>query len=742
MKKYFLYIAAVLLAFTAAAKPVPVTTAQRVAEGLLQKTVVLAEEATFTECYLFRGADGDGFALIAADDCVRPVLGYSLSDTFPLEEMPAHIAAWIDGYQADIAALRQAGVQGGEDVLGEWSSLIDLKVHFPRTPAVAPLMTTTWNQSPYYNDLCPYELNADSVRRYCVTGCVATAQAQVMKYWNHPAVGRGSHTYYSNYGTLSANFDSLQFDWTHMPNALNGASSDTQVTAVAQLMLAVGIAVEMGYGVHSSGAHVTQNDNNTPFSSEHSLKNFFRYNQGLFSAAKADYSDREWDSLLTADIRAGRPILVSGSDNDGGHAFVIDGFDSTGFFHLNWGWGGYCDGYYTLDSLNPDGSGIGGNATNGYNYDCKALLHVFPASEDSLVTVTVVPNNPLWGSVTGGGTFAPYTNTTIIATANEGYRFKGWKNGCTYNPHTFAPNHSLADTAIFQSIGGDTLSYCYGNYKSLWGEYAGVPPEWGIRIPARAIAPRRQLNHVQFYGASGAVYTVKVYCSNEPTNMIYTTNVSCPSFGWYTISLPQPVPLLDSLPLWVVLTSNTFSNPGIVSNYTGNPDGTWYKRAGTEWSHLEQRGEYLSWMIRAITGPMQPVEVGVSANDPERGTVSGGGLYYPGDTATLTATPNEGFRFAGWSSGETQNPLVFRVTSARNVTATFVRETSGISSVDDSNAQVIVSGRTITVLSDEPVGIYDLQGRLLSTTTPFLAPAPGVYMVQLKGYPAIKVIVG
>jgi hypothetical protein len=139
---------------------------------------------------------------------------------------------------------------------------------------------------------------------------------------------------------------------------------------------------------------------------------------------------------------------------------------------------------------------------------------------------------------------------------------------------------------------------------------------------------------------------------------------------------------------------------------------------------------------------MQPVEVGVSANDPERGTVSGGGLYYPGDTATLTATPNEGFRFAGWSSGETQNPLVFRVTSARNVTATFVRETSVISSGDDSNAQVIVSGRTITVLSDEPVGIYDLQGRLLSTTTPFLASAPGVYMVQLKGYPAIKVIVG
>lgn len=720
MRKLTLLALTLLLAAIAVAKPVDKAVAAKQASALLRKPVVDATPASFTECYLFVGADGRGFALLAADDCVRPVLGYSLNGLFPADSLPHHIRTWVDAYQYDIAAASKAGMHPA-------------KYNTPRDTSVGPLLTTTWNQAPWYNVQCPYSTSDSS---HAVTGCVATATAQIMKYWNHPAVGRGSHSYNAaGFGPQTARFDSTHYDWIHMPDALGPLSSDVEIAAVAQLMYHVGVAVEMSYSTHSSGAYVSSYGEADRPSSENALKNYFRYNQALFCASREDYSDAEWNNLLTAELNATRPILFSGSDNDGGHAFVIDGYDTLGLYHVNWGWGGYCDGYYTFDNLSPTGSGIGGNPSNSYSYNNKILLHVYPASEPPTVTVSVVPSDSLIGTVTGGGTFAAYTTTTLHATATEGYRFLTWTSGNHYNPFTFSPNDDFADTAIFTAIFGDTLGYCFSGYQGLWGEYSNTSPEWAIRIPINSIPEHRQLEAVQFFGVSGAEYTVKVYLGANFERLVFSTTQNTSQFDWYTVPLPEAIPLIDSLPIWIVLTSHSYTNPAVYSSYSGNPDGTWYKRAGTSWEHLEDRNEYASWMIRAVLRHLSQVTLTVQSNNDERGSVSGGGRYYPGDTALLTATPAAGYRFAAWSTGERTNPLSYRVTTPETIVATFVPNVA-IDPVDDDGLTFSLQGLTLSVFNPagRELSIYDIAGRKLSTLHSPLStltlPAPGVYILR------------
>ena len=722
----------------ASAKPVTPDVARRVAQNKLRKTVVDATPDYLTHCYLFLGADGRGFALVAADDCVRPLLGYSADDTFESENLPAHIRAWLDGYQADIASRATQGIDGGPDVADEWQAYANgSKFRTSRDTAVAPLMSTQWDQSPRYNAMCPSS-GGESARS--VSGCVATATAQIMKYWNHPATGRGSHAYTHNtYGTLSASFDTTHYDWTHMPNRLNYSSSQQEIDAVAQLMYHIGVAVEMDYSPSTSGSHVASYGSLTLPSSENALKDYFRYNQALFAASRDNYTDAQWNDLLTIDLNASRPILFSGSDGTNGHAFVLDGYDSAGFYHVNWGWGGYCDGYYTFDSLSPSGSGTGGNASNSYTQGNHALLHVFPASEASSVVVSVVTSDSNLGSVSGSGTFTSYSPTTLLATASEGHRFLYWKSGNHLNPFTFSPNNDYFDTAVFAPIYGDTLGYCFTGYQSLWGEYGNMPPEWAIRIPASSVPDHRQLNAVQIYGVSNADYTLRVFLGNNFDRQVFQGTVNTDRFGWFTLPLSSPIPLLDSLPIWVVATSRSYSNPAAVSSYSGNPDGTWYKRAGSSWEHLEDRNTYGSWMIRAVLSDLDRVSVIAESSQPERGTVSGSGSYYPGDTAVLSATPAAGYRFVAWSTGESANPLRLRVTAPVTIAASFLpAATEGIDEAGTGADGISVSLDGLTLKVDNPsatlVELYDTDGRLVGSDSrcqsSLLLPAPGVYILR------------
>ena len=353
-----------------------------------------------------------------------------------------------------------------------------------------------------------------------------------------------------------------------------------------------------------------------------------------------------------------------------------------------------------------------------------------------MVTVSVVPSDPAYGTVSGGGTVPCYTSTTLLATASEGYRFLRWKVGNHSNPFTFSPNNDYTDTAFFTPIYGDTLGYCFAGLDGLWGEYNGVPPEWGIRLPARSVPHHRQLNAVQFYGVSNASYNINVFMGNNFDRLIFSSTQNTTSFGWYTIPLTTPVPLVDSLPLWITISCRSYTNPATYSSYSGNPDGTWYKRAGTTWEHLEGRNEYKSWMIQAILGELDQVTLTVEASHADRGTVDGGGAYYPGDTAILTATPAAGYRFAGWSTGDFDNPLHLRVTTSETLIATFLPAV-GIEEAEDSKFKIDLSGLTLTVDNPcaLPMVLFDMQGRQLlmaqSPRTTVTLPAAGIYMLRV-----------
>lgn len=352
-------------------------TSASLATRVLNKAVVDATSSQFTGLHLFVGADGKGFAPIAADDCIRPVLAYSPDGTFDPATMPEHVAGWINGYQQEIASVVEAGGTPSPKVAQEWERWSKGTVR-SGTTWVDPLMTSHWAQNPIYNYYCPYDtvLWARSV-----VGCVATAMAQIMRYWQWPEVGYSSHSYeWSYYGTLSADFENTYYNWEHMPDSLSVACTNEEKDAVATLMYHAGVAVDMMYHPDGSSAYTASTGNLDFPCAENAYKTYFRYNPMLQSRHKSAYSDTEWDVLMRAELDAGRPVHYGAAEPyiHAGHSFVIDGYDSLGMFHVNWGWGGPCNAWYLIDSLAPGAGSMGGQPYYCFTGIAEAIFGIAP----------------------------------------------------------------------------------------------------------------------------------------------------------------------------------------------------------------------------------------------------------------------------------------------------------------------------------------------------------------------------
>lgn len=312
-------------------------------------------------------AGSTGFVIVAGDDNVSPILGYSNEGSFDPDKIPLNVAKWLEGYKSEIRNIIDQNILANDVVTEEWQQLINGNAKISEQVAtVGPLIKTQWNQSPYYNALCPHG---------SVTGCVATAMAQIMKFWNYPATGSGFHSYrHQSYGTLSANFGSTTYQWGSMPNVVKSTNN-----AIATLMYQVGVSVDMNYSPDVSGAYVTTYESPIENCSEFALKTYFGYSNSLVGVLKADYSQTQWINLLKTELDAGRPILYEGFGSGGGHCFVADGYDKNNYFHFNWGWGGYCDAYFRINALDPEGTGIGGGS-GGYNSGQGAVIGIEPPS--------------------------------------------------------------------------------------------------------------------------------------------------------------------------------------------------------------------------------------------------------------------------------------------------------------------------------------------------------------------------
>lgn len=291
--------------------------------------------------------------IASADDVAVPLLGYIDSGNFDPARMPPQMKSFLESYSAEIAAATASG-----------------RIHITKAAAsraerqaIEPLCRTGWNQNAPYNDLCPVK-NGD--RTY--TGCVATAMAQVMKYFSYPTKGSGSVSYSWNKQTLSLDLSATEFDWGSMLDRYDASSSAASKTAVATLMKACGYVVGMNYGTAADGGSGAPSIAIVP-----GLVNYLNYDKATDLVYRDMFTLDDWNRKIYDNIRNIGPVVYCGSSSTGGHAFVIDGYSSDDFFHVNWGWGNAYDGYFKLSALNPDGQGIGGYE-GGYNYNQTAVV--------------------------------------------------------------------------------------------------------------------------------------------------------------------------------------------------------------------------------------------------------------------------------------------------------------------------------------------------------------------------------
>jgi hypothetical protein len=329
----------------------------------------------------------NGWVIVAGDDCATAILGYADCGNFDPNNIPPNMQKWLEGYKTEISFAIENGIPATEQVQSEWESISSQNILQATATSISPLIQTKWDQAPYYNILCPYD---NSASERTVTGCVATAMAQVMNYWEYPKQGYGFHSYnHSKYGTLSANFGSTTYDWSNMPTQLTSSSSTTQKNAVATLMYHCGISVDMNYNVSSeggSGAYIISSRSPINNCTEYALKTYFGYKNTLRGVQKANYTQTEWVNLLKTELNAGRPIVYGGFGERSGHCFVADGYDSNNFFHFNWGWNGTCDGYFALTALNPSSGGTGGGSYS-YNDNQQAVIGIEPADGSGPATM-------------------------------------------------------------------------------------------------------------------------------------------------------------------------------------------------------------------------------------------------------------------------------------------------------------------------------------------------------------------
>lgn len=304
-----------------------------------------ATTASPSDAYYVFNNDAGGFVIIAGDDAVTPVLGYTSTGSFDAENLPDGLKDLLKSYERQIAAL-------GDSYQAKQTAT---RAAFTGEKL---LNTAKWNQMAPFNKYTPNN---------CVTGCVATAGAIVMKHHGYPAKGTGSHSYTWNGKTLTANFE-LGYDWANMPAQYNG--NDAAFDGVARLMADLGVAVEMQYNKDGSGAYIGNLVT--------ALQKYYGYSKLSHLMAIEDVGAEAWNGRLRDEIDANRPVLYAASDPNtgGGHAFVIDGYKDESF-SVNWGWGGYCDGFYKIGALNPESEG---NPTGDkYNVGQSAVFGMEPS---------------------------------------------------------------------------------------------------------------------------------------------------------------------------------------------------------------------------------------------------------------------------------------------------------------------------------------------------------------------------
>ena len=393
--------------------------------------------------YVVDNGDNAGYVVVAGDDIVgTPILGYADRGNFSYDEMPENMRWWLSEYGRQI----EYAIENGISRTQATAPVFDTEVE--------PMIQTQWNQTEPYNNMCPVLPDYGGER--AATGCAATALAQLMYYYRYPEHGTGRNSYYWSGTLLSADFENTYYQWDLMELTYDSSSSQESIDAVAELMYHCGIAQDMSYGWSSAAL---------TFMPAVALKENFGYSQSV-QYINRDYRQYdEWVSIIKDEIDAARPVLYTGQSSGGGHAFIIDGYNTDGYFHVNWGWGGLSDGYFTLAALNPYEQGAGGGSDSGFNYTQGAIVNVkIPEADDTQffeITCDNLEDNTK--------TAAKGSSTSIAM-------------GVCYNNGVNDADMYLG--AVIKDMNGDVVSQTFADRRTRMPMWYGVQPNIQFEIPA------------------------------------------------------------------------------------------------------------------------------------------------------------------------------------------------------------------------------------------------------------------
>lgn len=313
--------------------------------------------------YIFKTDDGDNALITTADDRLRPVLGrLDNASDFDSATMPPAMAEWLEEMAREQQAFLATDPAESDPLSRAPGS--DLTALYATLSPIEPLVKTKWDQGSPYNDNCPIVNNKRSM-----TGCVATAMAQILYYHKWANCGGGTATNVTAGTTYTYNFTGKTFDWDAMTPTYGSSSTAEAKAAVADLMYACGMAVDMRYSPSGSGA----------LNCVKGIVNYFGYDPATREVNRADYPAAEWEKMVYDYISTYGPLAYSGRGN-GGHAFILDGYDTDGYFHFNWGWSGSLNGYYCLTALNP-GNNPEDNYLGGYT-GSQAMVRIYKPTDE------------------------------------------------------------------------------------------------------------------------------------------------------------------------------------------------------------------------------------------------------------------------------------------------------------------------------------------------------------------------
>ena len=379
-----------------------------------------------TYYYVFN-MDSTGFVIVSAIDDVSPILAYSTEGIFDANNIPPNMAAVLEQYKLEMDYVVKNQIAAAAETKKQWNELANgqMLVRKSDGTSVEPLLGgLKWHQNRWYNDACPYDTTAPSDgNNRCRAGCVATAMAMIIKYWEYPTKGIGEKCYNANYaksssafgdyGELCADFENTVYDYNSMPNQLTATNAAAETQAVATLIYHCGVALGMMYGPSASSANTAYTDywidrpdamGNPRMDSRTALERYFGY-----AKANAIYKDSMaetvWIEIFKEQLNNRQPILYAGYSTTVGHAFVCDGYDENDYFHINWGFGGYYNCYCLVSSLVEEGYGIPGDRGD-YSLNQRAIINIKPSTvsvlefeNDNNNAIAIYPN-PTIGKLT------------------------------------------------------------------------------------------------------------------------------------------------------------------------------------------------------------------------------------------------------------------------------------------------------------------------------------------------------